>query len=208
MSKSKTDTRPTYKISSSLINAYLYHMGTHQEYSYNGLVESIKGIYHENKWSKRGHKFEREVSSGQHPQISDLLDPLKKQVWADQKFLETKSFRLMISGKADAYDEENGIIYDTKRIDRYFDGKYSEQNTIQHLLYFYLFPEAKKFVYLIAYGEGDTVEGYTTLTIERPKEEELKKEIVETIVDFISYLKYKGLWKTYQKHQKAKKFHK
>lgn len=206
---SKKKKKPTYKLSASLIGSYLYHMATHRDYSREGLLNSLKGIYVENKWTKRGNKFEREVSGGQHPYISDLLDPLEKQVWGKKYFLETKDFKLQISGKADAYDKKNKIIYDTKRVDRYFEGKYSEDNTIQHLFYFLLFPEAKKFVYLVAYGKGDKVDGYTEVVEHRPKtEKELLDKILKVVVDFISYLNYKGLWSTYTEYQKANTYRK
>jgi hypothetical protein len=179
-------------------------MATHNENSRVGFENTIKGIYTENKWTQRGAKFERQVSAGMHSKISDLLDPLDKQVWAEQKYLETKDYKIRISGKADAYDKKNQILYDTKRVDYYFPGKYSEDKTIQHLLYFYLFPEAKEFVYLVAYGKDDKVDGYEELRIKRPNNNVLEKKVKEQIVEFINYLKYKGLWKYYIKHQKAK----
>jgi len=179
-------------------------MNTHSDKSRKNLENSIKGIYTDSPYFARGNKFEREVSGGSHKEFSDLLDPCEKQVWC-QTYLDTVKLSFRIAGKLDAYDRKNQIIYDTKRVDSYYIGKYSEDNTIQHLLYFYMNEDAREFVYLIAYGKGDKVDGYERLVIKRPSDDDLKHKVLGTIVDFINYLKYKGLWADYLKAQKYTK---
>jgi len=192
-----------YKLSASLINSYLYHMNTQSENSKADFVNRLKGIYTSNFYLKRGKKYEKEVSAGMHKKISEKINHLPKEVWLNG-VLKHPSFILKLSGKMDAWDPDNGIIYDTKRVDSYYEGKYDDDVTIQHILYFYLNKEAKQFIYLVAAGKNDTVDNYVEHVVKRPSEKYINKTLLETIVLFINYLKYENLWEVYTTNQKAK----
>lgn len=81
---------------------------------------------------------------------------------------------------------QGGIIYDTKFSKTYHVGKY--RDSPQHLMYFYLVPEAREFQYKICDGKYIYTETY------RPDECE---DIEILVKQFISYLNKYGLMNTY-----------
>ena len=196
--------KKTYKITASLLNSWLYHMGSQSKSSMKSLVDSLENKFKGNKWTRRGTIFEQEVVEGKHGKLSEIIKPLKKQVWCE-KILETKDFKLRIAGKLDALDENKKVIYDIKRVDRYFEGKYDEDKTVQHLFYFYLNPEVKDFYYLIVEGEGNEIVKQHLVHKTRPEEKELEAMVLEKIVDFINFLKVNDLWEVYKKNQEISK---
>lgn len=148
----------------------------------------------------RGIKFENEitdivvhggrVSKGVEDKV--ILSFARKvagstpQVRAEKKVI-VRNKPLYLVGVADFV--RAGIIYDTKRVSRYEYGKYIDST--QHPMYFELFPEARRFDYLIYDGQYAYTETY------RPDE---CRPIIETIGEFLDYLQDTCLMPTYEQY--------
>lgn len=94
---------------------------------------------------------------------------------------------LLLVGVADFV--RAGVIFDTKRVSRYEYGKYIDST--QHPMYFELFPEARRFDYLIYDGKYAYTETY------RPCD---CAPISETIYKFLDFMDDTGLMSTYEKY--------
>lgn len=149
---------------------------------------------------KRGIEFEREITEivlngGRvHNGTEDkaILQFAKKvagstpQVRVEKKVI-VRNMPIYLVGVADFV--RAGIIYDTKRVSRYEYAKYMDST--QHPMYFELFPEARRFDYLIYDGQYAYVESY------RPDE---CRPICDTVGEFLDFLEGTCLMPTYKKH--------
>ena len=97
-----------------------------------------------------------------------------------------------IHGVLDALRE--GVIFDIKFRSKSFgslDLAGSYYGCSQHPFYFYLVPEARKFLYLVSDGTDIYIEQYT------PEESRTAEEIIS---EFVDYLKAANLWDVYTEH--------
>lgn len=193
--------KATYKLSTSIINSYLYYLNQKNDYTYISLVKTIIGAFETNKWLERGLAFEEEAFDGKQGKLSEIVKGLEYQVWAN-RVVEVDGFNLRLSAKVDAIDRDKKRIFDIKRVDRYDKDKYSETSTSQHTFYFYLFPEIEEFYYLVAAGPGDIIEEYKIVQIKRPTQELLEKRLGVYIRQFLGFLKDNNLLDLYTKAQK------
>lgn len=193
--------KPTYKLSASLINSYLYYLEQPNDYTYISMVKTVIGAFETNKWLERGQAFEEEVFEGKHGRISDIVKDLKREVWGN-RIIETKDFNLRLSAKLDAIDYDNKRIFDIKRVDTYRKENYSINRTAQHTFYFFMFPEVEEFYYLVAEGPGDVITNQHVVKIKRPSQEVLDERMRTYISSFLNFLKENNLLSLYQKAQK------
>lgn len=184
--------KPTYRVSPTLINSYRYYKNNKSEKTFQELKDTITHVFKTNKYIKRGMKFEDEVFAGQHGKLSELVEGLPSQTWGSTT-LDFGDFNIKISGKLDAIDESKKRIYDVKRVDVFSENKYD--NSVQHLYYLYLFPEMEHFYYLVASGKSDTVDGFHV--IDKPRTNDLEKQVYDSITEFINFLKDNDLWELY-----------
>lgn len=192
----------TYKITASLINSYLYYKnGNKTEEDYNSFLNTLKNIYTENKWTKRGTLFEKEVYKNKHGKLSQLIVPLDKQVWCE-KVITFSGMQIRIAGKLDALDKKNKIIYDIKRVDKFNEKKYSDEATVQHLFYFFLNPDITDFYYLVVSGKYNNIDGQYIVHKKRLDEPELQKSVFNIIGEFYNFLKDNDLFELYKDNWK------
>lgn len=194
--------RPVYKLSATMINSWLYYINNPSEEQFDKLRKTVSGIFEDNEWTIRGKEFEQEVFDGKHGKLSELVKDNLTQKWGKPYYismpLEGYSFR--ISGKADIVDNLKSRIYDIKRVNTYYNNKYSDQSTCQHYIYLKLFPHIKDFYYVVAEGKKDTVDKVHVIRKPRPVEKALEDKLEEYVVGFVSFLKDKGLWEDFTKH--------
>ena len=192
--------KPTYKISPSLLNSYIYYLNNPEKKNYDSLVNRLNNIFETNIYLERGLKFEDEVFEGKHGKLSELVKDLQQQVWAN-KTIERDEYNIKISGRLDVYDPDKKRIYDIKRVSRFTPNKYDDST--QHLLYFYTMPEAKEFYYLVAVGPDEKIVNEVAL-YKRPDDAVLEETVIHVINNFYQFLKQKNLWEVYTENQKTK----
>lgn len=190
-----------YKITASLLNSWLYYVANPTNTNFATFVDALRGVYTPNIFTDAGHAFEKTVFEGNYPILKDFIVGMKQQVSARQQIV-VDNVHYVISGKIDLYDKDKNRIIDLKRIIKKDYKKYD--NNTQHMLYFYLMPDIKEFIYLCAYGQLAGIEGHYYIRKHRPSEEELVTYIENTIRDFIEFLRDKKLLETYLAFQKAK----
>lgn len=193
-----------YKMSPSLLNSWIYYLENPSKATLESFEERLNNIYKQTPWMDRGLKFEEEVFEGKHGTLSTLVSPLQKQRWAN-KVINFEDFDVLISGKLDVYDKVKKRIYDIKRVNDFSANKYD--TSTQHILYFYLMPEAKEFYYLLGVGP-DMDNDPSKLTypiIRKTRPDNLDDIVLKYVNDFIAFLNEQGLWEIYTKNQKAKR---
>ena len=199
--------KPTYKISASLLNKYLYYLKNPTQRVLDELIDTLNGVFVGNEYTKRGEDFENEVFEGKHGKLSQLVQNLPRNTWAN-KVIDFGDFNVLISGKMDAIDKDKRIIYDIKRIGENSINNYNDANTVQHTLYYYINDDFDKFYYLLAVSnsmDNDPEKIRVEVKyMERPDQEELENKVISVINDFFNFLKEKGLWKLYTEKQQAK----
>jgi hypothetical protein len=191
--------KPTYKVSASLVNAYIYLRDNPSERVFNEFKDRLQNIYPDNNFLQRGLDFEEEVFDGKHGKLSELVKDLDKQVFAG-KTLDFNDFMVRISGKLDVIDKTKKRIYDIKRVSKVSNTKYD--TSVQHLFYFYIMPEMEDFYYLVV--AGDDVLKEKVLYYKRPAEKDLEELVVSAIEEFFSFLKKENLWETYTQNNQYK----
>lgn len=189
--------KATYKLSASIISNIDYYKKFPTGENLDSIIDSLKDIFKPNEFFERGLKYEEEVFEGKHGKVSELVKDLPKQKW-ESKIVDCGDFNIRIAGKVDVIDTERKRIYDIKRTTNFNAGNYI--NSIQHIYYFYLFPEIEDFYYLVAYGK-DKVEGHDIVHIKRPTTEELNKKVKESIIEFVRFLKDENLWEIYKENK-------
>lgn len=108
------------------------------------------------------------------------------------KPITVQNMEFEIHGVLDALRE--GVIYDIKFKNKSFgslDLAGTYLNSAQHPFYFYLVPEARKFLYLVSDGNDIYIEQYV------PEESRTATEIISEFVDFLNSA---GLMDEYRKH--------
>lgn len=96
-----------------------------------------------NEYMKRGIEFEDKCYKGETI-ISPIIEGGSYQI-VGTKTINVCGLNILLYGKLDVL--KGGVIYDIKRVIRYSPQKY--QKSYQHGFYFELFPDAKKFTYLV-----------------------------------------------------------
>ena len=190
------DQKPTYKVSATIVNSYLYYKQFPSDQSKQSFEDTLNKVFKSNKWTERGNRFEQEVFEGKHGKLSQLVSKLPKQQWGN-KTLEFPEFKIFLSGKLDVFDPTKKRIYDIKRTDVFKEATYN--NSVQHLFYLYLFPDVTNFYYLVAEGPDDTITDIHI--VDKPRPEALEDTVKKVITDFIDFLKENNYWETFtQKH--------
>lgn len=191
--------KPTYKVSASLVNSYIYLRDNPSEKGFNEFRDRLQNIYPDNKFLQRGLDFEEEVFDGKHGKLSELVKDLDKQVFAG-KTIELDDVLVRISGKLDVVDWDKKRIYDIKRVSKVSNTKYD--TSVQHLFYFYIMPGMEDFYYLVVAGNDVLKE--KVLYYKRPPEKELEEKVFYIIEEFFDFLKYENLWELYTQNNKYK----
>lgn len=198
--------KPVYKLSASMINAWLYYINNPSEEQFEKLRDTVQGKFEENEWTLRGKLFEQEVFDGKHSKLYGLVKDNLIQKWGKPYYvsmpLEGYSFR--IAGKADIVDNLKSRIYDIKRVNYHDTNKYSDQSTCQHYMYLKLFPHIKDFYYVVAEGKKDVVSDFHIVHKPRPPEKELENRLQEYITGFVKFIKDKGLWEDFIENNRYK----
>lgn len=165
-----------FKITHSLLGAWDYATG---EYATDDSLEEFKHTlrrepHKQSAAAAQGQEFEDNVTF--YAKHGQFLQPTATYTRAEQLAIKTfgdklrgavpqiktsKVIRIMemdfkLVGVADFV--KAGVIYDTKRVQRYEYGKYFKST--QHPMYFELFPEARQFTYLIFNGQDALEETY------------------------------------------------
>lgn len=186
-----------YNLSASLYGNLKFYQRMRTEDSLINLQNAVKNIFITTEAIEAGFKYEKEVFAGKHGKLSKLVENLEHQIWGN-KTIDCGDFYIRIAGKVDAIDRKNNIIYDIKRTSNYNPKYYLD--SIQHIYYFYLFPEVTDFYYLVSYKD----EEIKVLHIKRPSEEELNNKVIYSIKDFIKGLKEENLFGTFKQYKKYK----
>lgn len=140
---------------------------------------------------QKGIDFEEDCYNGLTP-FSEIIEKGIFQA-KGQKLININGVEFQMFGILDVL--KGGIIYDIKRTSQYKVQKY--QKSYQHAFYFYLFPNAKQFTYLVYDGKSYHQETYFR---------EDCVDIKEVIWDFYCYLKDNNLLEIYEEHWKEKEF--
>lgn len=192
--------KPTYKISPSLINGmWRYKNKTKQDKrAFDDFVVRLRREFNENQWSARGKDFEKRFQQGEYENLNVLLSEGSKTSVYGQKVLEFNKLNLKINGICDVINEKNKVIIDLKRVNKVDIEEYN--NSVQHLIYFYLFDNIDKFYYIFAIGsslsnEKEELE-FKALYYERP--DNLEEILNEKIVEFFIFLEENNLIETYK----------
>ena len=98
---------------------------------------------------------------------------------------------IFLYGRLDAL--KAGVVYDIKFTQNYEAGKYLDST--QHPMYMALVPAATDFVYLVSNGTNVWPEHYTR---------EETPDILQTVRQFLNWLRAQGLMDTYKAHWEAK----
>lgn len=182
-----------YKLNASLINKYLYYKNNPYDNVLEQLKDSLNNIWVDNEYTILGKKFEQEVYNGKHGKLSSLIIPLEKQVWGNRT-LNVGNVSIRFAGRLDALDRDKNVIYDIKRVGEFNERKYTDEQTVQHLIYFYLFPEVTDFYYLVTDRDLKTHVVHINNTIYANVEQKL----TEVVIDFLNFLNEKGLLELYK----------
>ncbi len=143
----------------------------------------------DNEFMAEGRRFEQACYDGE-TEFSPIIEGGQFQAVGSRETLIAGQPYLLY-GRLDVL--KGGVIYDIKRVVRYSPGKYRTSH--QHGIYLALFPEAKRFEYLIWDGAKAHVEAYLPC--------ECRDEMA-AIADFARWLKANGLWETYEANWKCK----
>ena len=201
MIKDKTSSNNRYLITPSLLNAWQYMFictydkdeDKHAELIANArksFIDTLNRIPSEpNEYMKLGIEYEEECYKG-NTEISPIIENGAFQI-VGTKEVEVAGIKFLMYGRLDVL--KAGIIYDIKRVQRWNLGKYKYSH--QHAFYLELFPNARKFEYLIFDGVNLHTEEYQKDDVEN---------IGSVIYNFIKYLKANNLLKIYKEKWKSK----
>lgn len=185
-------------MSVSPINKWKYFLETRKDGTIEELRDYINGVFVTNPYFERGLKYEEEVYAGKHGKVSELVKDMEKQQW-HSRIIEFEDFNIRLAGQSDAIDRENLRLIDIKRVDWFKKTKYDY--SFQHTLYLYLNPDIKDFYYVVVAGKNNKITGEHIIHKKRPSDEELEKEVMDTITGFIAFLKENDLWELYKEKQ-------
>ena len=143
-----------------------------------------------NEYMQRGIDFEEDCYKGKTV-VSPIIENGAYQI-SGSKLIEVSGIKIVLYGRLDVL--KGGTIYDIKRVTKYAPQKYLK--SYQHPVYLEIFPQAKKFTYLVY---DDTEKLHT--------ETYFKDECVDvkgTIADFIRWLKENKMFEMFVSKWKAK----
>lgn len=200
-----------YLITQSLLSSWNYVFDCAEGCQDEAYAEFVKTLRREAKEKtpemQKGIEFEDEVykvSHGvqrtPHPKWEDGIQAVAKEImYAPNQVKLSRELKLgdmtfLVYGILDAL--KCGTIYDVKFSNTSFGstevyGKYL--NSPQHPAYFYLLPEADKFIYLVSDGKDIYTEPYTRANT-RPFNE-IVQEFIESIDGMGLFGLYKEMWK-------------
>lgn len=197
--------KPIYTLSASLLNNikwYKSQRGNDLEEKQAKALEQLKSSLRKEKIDsphfKAGNDFEDEVLAGKHPDMYLDLENSEPQKWFN-RFIEYADFRIKLVAKFDLVNEEE--IFDIKYTSNFYADKYSDESTIQHDLYLYMKPDAKRFWYNIGYKDKAGIMRYIALPVER--KENLEQYILEHIEEFFKFLNTHNLLELYLENYKV-----
>jgi len=199
-----------YLITKTLIESWNYLHSCYEGCEEDAMTDFIRTLNREpiedNEAMANGREFENEVykealgiARTPHPKwengiksVATLLRDSQTQVKAYNE-LTVDGTELLVYGVLDAL--RAGTIYDVKFINKSFGsaelaGKYLDCS--QHSAYFYIVPEAQKFVYLVSDGEDIYTETYTPHN-SRPFAE-IAKEFLDSLEAMNLLDVYKEKW--------------
>ena len=207
---------PRYKITKSLIESWYYVQDCwegQEESAMDSFLHSLRCEEEElteeqQKNIQNGFDFERmvtEMATGTFvqdgdtrrgsyfaaSQFADLVRGAQFQVRI-AKPITVRGIDFEIHGVLDALRE--GTIFDIKFKNKSFGsldlpGNYLD--SAQHPFYFYLVPEARRFLYLVSDGSDIYIEQYT------PEE---SRDAYDVIAEFVDFLQSSNLMETYKEH--------
>ncbi len=207
---------PRYKITKSLIESWYYVQDCwegQEESAMDSFLHALRCEEEElteeqQKNIQNGFDFERMVTEmatgtfvqdgGTRPgwyfaasQFADLVRGAQFQVRI-AKPITVRGIDFEIHGVLDALRE--GTIFDIKFKNKSFGsldlpGNYLD--SAQHPFYFYLVPEARRFLYLVSDGSDIYIEQYT------PEE---SRDAYDVIAEFVDFLQSSNLMETYKEH--------
>ena len=143
-----------------------------------------------NIYMQKGIDFEEECYKG-NTVISPIIKDGAYQI-AGKKRLKISGIDILLYGRLDVL--KGGTIYDIKRVTKYAPQKY--QKSYQHPVYLELFPDAKKFVYLV-YDDNEKLHQETYY-----RDECVNVEGV--IADFLQWLKDNDLFEIFVSKWKSR----
>lgn len=198
--------KPTYKLSSSLLNSYLYYKKNPCKKNIDSIANYLNGEFASTDYTKRGLTYEDEVFEGKHGSMSELVKALPRNTWSNL-LLKRDEFNIYLSGKRDAVDNSRQRIYDIKRVNEYKPENFSDSSTVQHLFYFILDKDKQEFYYLLAVSKTMTNNPediiFKVIPKQRPEESELEQLVNNSIDEFFNFLKEQNLWQLFTSTQKT-----
>lgn len=179
----------SYKITQTLLNSWLYLYQVDEEYYEKAYQDFLKVLNKEpiedNEIFQRGREFETQCLSGEQSEVYDIIKGSAYQVSKSKK-LVVDNLNIYLLGIADFI--KNGVIYDTKRVNKYDLQKYSYSS--QHIIYLDLFSDCYKFVYLV-------VDNSNTMYEEVYRRQDLQIDSKMLIHNFLEYLTTNNLLNVY-----------
>ena len=206
---------PRYEITKSLIESWYYVQDCWEggeEEAMNAFMAALRGEKEElteeqQQNIQNGFDFEKLVTAlaSGVPVPDDFCPKWRRAGEEFAGFLQGAQFQVRIRkpitvrgidfeihGVLDALRE--GTIFDIKFKNKSFgslDLPGSYINSAQHPFYFYLVPEARRFLYLVSDGSDIYVEQYT------PEE---SRDAYDVIAEFVDFLQSAGLMDLYKEH--------
>lgn len=200
------------KISPSLLTSFRYLLDVSEEYL-DGSFEDFKGAIRREErkdtvWTLRGKKFEELVMEGK---IEEWNKYVLGEKIEDQKHLEIElevdGVPIYLHGYTDVYDAENKRIIDVKRKNRVKDKEFLL--SAQTHCYLLMSDEIETMEYLIAINTSTTPiphkrTGERNLELkhevyQRKDLGDIKKNVIDEIRNFITFLKRYDLYEDYVK---------
>lgn len=180
-------------ITPTLLNSWLY---IYQSKDTDKAIESFyqtlcREKQEQNEAMLKGINFEEECYNGEHKEVYDIIKNGTYQI-VSKRLFKFDNNEMLCYGRLDVL--KNGVIYDIKRTKEYENGKYTWSS--QHWFYMYLFPQVKRFEYLI-------VDDNNKLHIDTYYNND-SNVIEKIIMKFVAWLKQKGLYEIYKSKWEVK----
>lgn len=159
-----------YLLTATLLNSFSWFFKLYSQKKVNEFKNTLRKLpFPKNEYMKAGIKFETDVMNychGKYLQDDDDYDWCVKEAgeivkdgtWQVKGYCNIKvgDIEFLLYGIADVL--KGPYIYDIKFVQKYKYGKY--QNSVQHKIYFILFPAMTEFIYLISDGYQIYKESY------------------------------------------------
>lgn len=195
----------SYWMTQSLLSSWLYLMAADDLQTENAMKSFVSYLRREEhpltNMMKNGIQFEDAINrtvAGAPPALENK--PMKSAVKRFARICSDGQPQVPLTGRISVGGLDlilfgicdyvkAGVIYDIKRVSRYFYGKY--QNSPQHPMYLKLLPQASRFDYLIFDGKFCYKETYRRGDFQ---------PIEDTIAQFIQFLRDIDLLDDYKKY--------